>query len=59
MDPFIIGQLCGNLTDEGLDDLGGCLDGGLVNVPIKVSVVKRKKRGVKKGVNVKKKIIFQ
>ena len=59
LDALSVGRLCGDLIDEGTDDLSGCLNGALVDVHIKEGVFKGKKRGVKKGVAVKKQIIFQ
>ena len=53
IDPDIstLSRLCGDLTEEVMDDNSADLDGVLVNVPIKVAKIKKKKKLVlRKGV---------
>jgi len=42
LDTFTISQLCGDLTEEVMDDNSADLDGVLVDVPIKVAKSKKK-----------------
>ena len=55
LDTLLVGRLCGDLMDEAIDGSNGGLHGGLVDVPIKESPVKRKKRGIKRRGITKKK----
>lgn len=48
-------QLCGNLTEEVMDDSSADLDGVLFDVPIKVAKTRKKKRLLNKTPIVKKK----
>ena len=43
-DTFTISRLCGDLTEEVMDDNSTDLDGVLINVPIKVAKTKKKKK---------------
>jgi hypothetical protein len=51
IDPDIstLSQLCGDLTEEVMDDNITDLDGVLVNVPIKVAKSKKKKKPLNKN----------
>jgi hypothetical protein len=56
-DTFTISRLCGDLTEEVMDDNNADLDGVLVNVSIKVAKTKKKKK-LNKNTTAKKKIVF-
>jgi hypothetical protein len=56
---FIMSQLCGDLTEEVMDDNSANLDGVLVDVPIKMAKGKKKKKLLNKNPVAKKKIVFQ
>jgi hypothetical protein len=60
IDPDIstLSRLCGDLTEEVMDDNSVDLDGVLVNVPIKVAKSKKKKKPLNKNTAAKKKILF-
>jgi hypothetical protein len=58
-DTFTISRLCGDLTEEVMDDNNADLDGVLVDVPIKVAKTKKKKKLLNKNSVAKKKIVFQ
>ena len=53
-DTSTISQLCGDLTEEVMDDNSAGLDGVLVDVPIKVAKSKKKKKLLNKKVAAKK-----
>ena len=57
MDPdtSAISRLCGDLTEEVMDDNSANLDGVLVNVPIKVAKTKKKKKLLSKNTTARKK----
>ncbi|CAD6217740.1 unnamed protein product [Miscanthus lutarioriparius] len=54
-DTFTISRLCGDLTEEVMDDNNADLDGVLVNVPIKVGKTKKKKKLLSKNTAARKK----
>jgi hypothetical protein len=58
-DTFTISRLCGDLTEEVMDNNSADLDEVLVDVPIKVAKTKKKKKLLNKNSVAKKKIIFQ
>ena len=60
IDPDIstLSQLCGDLTQEVMDDNSADLDGVLVNIPIKVAKIRKKKKPLNKNTTVRKKILF-
>jgi hypothetical protein len=60
IDPDIstLSRLCGDLTEEVMDDNSADLDGVLVNVPIKVAKSKKKKKPLNKNTTARKKILF-
>jgi hypothetical protein len=60
IDPDIstLSRLCGDLTEEVMDDNSVDLDWVLVNVPIKVAKSKKKKKPLDKNTVAKKKILF-
>jgi len=60
IDPDIstLSQLCGNLTQEVMDDNSADLDGVLVNIPIKVAKIRKKKKSLNKNTAVRKKNLF-
>jgi hypothetical protein len=58
-DTSTISQLCGDLTEEVMDDNSAGLDGVLVDVPIKVAKSKKKKRPLNKKVPAKKIVLMK
>jgi len=54
-DTFTISRLCGDLTEEVMDDNSTDLDGVLINVPIKVAKTKKKKKLLSKNTAARKK----
>ena len=58
IDPDIstLSRLCGDLTEEVMDDNSADLDGVLVNVPIKVAKSKKKLKLLNKNAATRKKI---
>ena len=52
-----ISQLCGDLTEEVMDDDNADLDGVLVDVPVKVAKSKKKKKLLSKNTVARKKNI--
>ena len=58
IDPEIstLSRLCGDLTVEVMDDNNADLDGVLVNVPIEVAKIKKKKKLLNKNTAARKKI---
>ena len=54
-DTSTISRLCGDLTEEVMDDDSVDLDGVLVNVPIKVAKTKKKKKLLSKNTVARKK----
>ena len=57
-DTSTISQLCGDLTEEVMDDDNADLDGVLVDVPVKVAKSKKKKKLLSKNTVARKKILF-
>jgi hypothetical protein len=58
LDISTLSRLCGDLTEEVMDDNSADLDGTLVDVPIKVARIKKKKKSLNKNTAAKKKIVF-
>ena len=60
IDPDIstLSRLCGDLTEEVMDDSNADLDGILVNVPIKVAKNKKKLKFLNKNIALRKKQNF-
>jgi hypothetical protein len=58
IDPDIstLNRLCDDLTEEVMDDNSTDLDGALVDVPIKVAKIRKKKKPFNKNTAAKKKI---
>ena len=57
-DTSTISRLCGDLTEEVMDDSNADLDGILVNVPIKVAKNKKKLKFLNKNIALRKKQNF-
>jgi len=55
-DASTIGRLCGNLTEEVMDNSSAGLDGVLVDIPIKVSKNRKIKKLLNRKVPTKKKM---
>jgi hypothetical protein len=53
-----LSQLCGDLTEEVMDDNSVDLDGVLVNVPIKVAKNRKKKRNLSIRIQRLKNLVF-
>jgi hypothetical protein len=56
LDISTLSRLCGDLTEEVMDDNSADLDRALVGVPIKVAIIKKKKKPLNKNTTAKKKL---
>jgi hypothetical protein len=57
-DTSTVSRLCGDLTEEVMDDNIADLDGVLVDIPIKMAKNKKKKKLLNKNTTTRKKILF-
>jgi len=57
-DTSTISQLCGDLTEEVMDDNNADLDGVLIDVHVKVAKSKKKKKLLSKNTVERKKTLF-